>query len=160
MGQATERRENRLRDRLLEALKGDLSEIRRPELVEMPDGALAAMPIEALQESYAHSAGRFVEQWNRLLATWLAEIDRRARCLLAEIEPSAETTGSNAPVADDGRRNETELAVLPILEKANRPLEVLASKSVLAEKLVGPRTRELLTHECCKAIAGEADPRL
>lgn len=160
MGQATQRRENRVRDRLIAALQEDLSEIHRPELVEMPDGALAAMPVEELQETYGRSAGHFVQQWDRLLAGWLAEIERRARILRAEPGAAGEATKPMPAERDADGPDPMELAVLPILQKANRLLEMLGRKSALAEALVGPRTRELLTHECCKAIAGEADPRL
>jgi hypothetical protein len=160
MAQATQRRENRVRDRLLAALQEDLSEIRRPELVEMPDGALAALPVEELQETYGRSAGHFVQQWDRLLAGWLAEIERRARILRAEPAAASEATRPMPAAKDADGPGPMELAVLPILQKANRLLKTLGRKSALAEALVGPRTRELLTHECCKAIAGEADPRL
>jgi len=160
MGQATQRREHRVRDKLLAALQEDLSKIRRPELVEMPDGALAALPVEELQETYGRSTGHFVQQWDRLLAGWLAEIERRARILRAEPAAASEATRPMPAVKDVDGPGPMELAVLPILQKANRLLEMLGRKSALAEALVGPRTRELLTHECCKAIAGEADPRL
>ena len=129
-----------------------------PELLAKLNGDLTALPYEKLQTLYERSPGRFRARLEPA-AVGLAGGDRsqgayrsRSRC-----DRAGQRGGSgpeNEAAAD--APSATETAVLPILDKANRLLAELGERNKVAELLVGQTTRELLTHECCKAIAGEA----
>lgn len=94
---------------------------------------------EDLRPLVTSNPTQFLCVWNLYLNGWCREAIARGRAL------------------KDGTTASVGVAVLPILHKAERLLAALGAD---AEHLVGARTRELLTHECCKAIAGATDPRL
>ena len=94
---------------------------------------------EDLQQLVSSEPAQFVGVWNQYLNGWCREAIARGHALVC----------GNAATKD--------ALVLPILHKAERLLAALGEE---AERLVGASTRELLTHECCKAVAGATDPRL
>ena len=94
---------------------------------------------ERLRDLFVRDPEQFDWVWNRYLTGWANEIVVRGRSLRAHESPDKDSD------------------VLAILNKAER---LLAAVGDAAERRVGHGTRQLLGHECCKAIAAATDSRL
>ena len=86
---------------------------------------------------------RFKIEWETMLRYWTLEAIRRGKML--QQEPTPEQTESQ------------QLPVFGVLKKAERLLALCGPE---AENLVGPRTRELLNHDCGKSFALAVDPNM
>ena len=95
--------------------------------------------IEDLRQLITSKPTQFVRVWNLYLNGWCRDASARGRAL------------------KEGAAITAKPAVFAILHKAERLLSALGDE---AQRLVGRRTREFLTHECCKAVAGATDHRL
>ena len=92
-----------------------------------------------LQALFTRNPQRFADIWHHYLNGWCAEVEARARGVRC------------------GRPKASFQAVYAIPEKAERLLEAIGPE---AERLVGAQTRELLEHECAKAVAKATDIRI
>lgn len=82
---------------------------------------------------------QFVQVWNLYLDGWCRDAAARGRRM------------------SDRAFGKSEEPVFALAEKAERLLEGLGAE---ADRLVGARTRLVLNHACCKAVAGATDPLL
>jgi len=92
-----------------------------------------------LQSLFTRNPDHFVRVWDLYLRGWCEEVAARARAL------------------KHGATESMLGSVFGVLEKAERLLRLIGAD---AEHLVGPRTRQILLHECCKAVAKATDPRI
>jgi hypothetical protein len=92
-----------------------------------------------LQALSIQNPKRFIDVWHCYLTGWCEEIVSRGRSLKR------------------GAPRVSLRSVSAIREKAERLLSAIGSD---AEHMVGERTREILGHECSKAIASATDPRI
>ena len=95
--------------------------------------------VRDLQELYQRDRAGFDRMWNNLMSAWAHDIMARGRRLRADFASQADT------------------GVFSVLDKAER---LIAAVGPEAEARVGHATRELLSHECCKAVAAAGDPNL
>jgi hypothetical protein len=95
--------------------------------------------VEQLCALVLKSSARFQCKWYELLRCWSLEAYSRGRRL------------------QNGREGEENKLVFDILEKAKR---LLAKCGPEAERLVGAKTRELLSHDCSKAVALAVDSNM
>lgn len=96
-----------------------------------------------LQKMAVKDPARFKLEWETMLCYWTMEAIRRGRLL--QQEPAS------------GNTNSQNLPVFGVLKKAERLLALCGSE---AERLVGVRTRDLLSNDCAKAVALAVDKNL
>ena len=92
-----------------------------------------------LQRLSACNPQRFTEIWQHNLTGWCAEVEARGRGLRR------------------GNPKASFQSLYAIPKKAERLLKAIGSE---AECLVGTQTREVLEHECAKAVAKATDIRI
>lgn len=80
---------------------------------------------------------RFKVEWRLMLDHWSLEAIRRGQML---------------------GRGHAAARHLPVFEVLSKALRILAMCGPEAECLVGAKTRELLSHDCCKAFAIAVEP--
>jgi hypothetical protein len=96
-----------------------------------------------LRQLAISNPARFQSEWETMLHYWTLEAIRRGKKL--QQDPAPEQT--NVP----------QLPVFDILKKAERLLALCGPEG---ERLVGTKTRDLLSHDCGKAVALAVDPNM
>lgn len=96
-----------------------------------------------LQKLAVSNPARFKLEWETMLCYWTMEAIRRGRLL--QKEPASGVSLS------------LKLPVFGVLKKAERLLALCGTE---AERLVGSRTRDLLSNDCAKAVALAVDKNL
>jgi hypothetical protein len=82
----------------------------------------------------------FLKEWQKRLDSWVDEIRRRGQHL-----------------RNEDQSDERQAWVFEVLEQAERLLTLCGPE---VGRLVGAYTRDILIHECCKAVAFAIDPRM
>lgn len=97
--------------------------------------------------------------WGRLLNCWILEAIRRGQKLQQEHDPAQKKAVLRGEKFDP-ESLDPERHVYGILEKAERLLALCSKLGPEVERLVGAETRDLLNHNCAKAIALAVDPNM